>query len=72
MRVSPNSSMMAAKTSRGGMTRIQVAALHPRRHGLQPRGRRTTRDGVPANGAFSTGSVGPRICTTGVPTRDAT
>jgi hypothetical protein len=49
-----------------------VLAEQPRRQGLQATGTRTVREAVSGNGAFSTGSVGPRICTTGVPTSDAT
>ena len=51
---------------------MQGAAAQPRRHGLQAIGTRTVREGVPGQGAFSTGSVGPRSWTTGVPTSEAT
>ena len=51
---------------------MQVAAAQPLRQGLQGTGTRTCRDGVSPQGAFSTGSVGPSSCTTGVPTSDAT
>ena len=50
---------------------MQVAAEQPRRHGLHATGTRTVREGVSAQGWFSTGWVGPSSWTTGVPTSDA-
>ena len=51
---------------------MQVAAAQPLRQGLHGNATRSCRDGVSLHGAFSTGSVGPSSCTTGVPTSDAT
>jgi hypothetical protein len=42
------SARAASRTAFGGITRMQVAALQPRRHGLQPTWTRRLCEGVPS------------------------
>src|SRR5262245_47768759 len=62
----------ASSSSRADAT-IARAAVPPAPRAASPEdGTRSRREGVAGQGSFSTGSVGPRSCTTGVPTRAAT